>query len=396
MWIPLSANRSLPRAAAMLAATTLHAGCGATVDPPPLNPQTRAVLGTWLEENGQDPGDYVVGLFADHDVVLLGEHHRVKHDPLLVQSLLEPMYRAGVRTLATEFGRREDQPRIDALISAPNWDEEQARSIVFDQIVTWGYQEYVDVYRAAWALNRRLPPAAAGFRVLGVNDSPDWSVVRSADDRDDPEVMSRVWRGGGEREWARVVLEAVSAGEKVLVYCGAHHAFSAYRQPVVVDHVFHRFDDDRMGKYLSGALGARVATVFLHAPWNGGGGYDDRFVHPIAGAIDALMLTRVGGSHPVGFDIAGSPFGELTCVDCVYGHGYDDFRLANFCDGWIYTKPLSEYEGVTPIKDWIHEGNLETARRQIPNPRMRGFSAAQFNAIIAREADARRLWRHLR
>jgi hypothetical protein len=45
---------------------------------------------------------------------------------------------------------------------------------------------------------------------------------------------------------------------------------------------------------------------------------------------------------------------------------------------------------------WIHAANFETARRQIPNPRMRGLSAAQFDAIVAREADARRLWRHLR
>ena len=51
---------------------------------------------------------------------------------------------------------------------------------------------------------------------------------------------------------------------------------------------------------------------------------------------------------------------------------------------------------MTPIDGWIHEGNLEIARSQFPNPRLRGLSAARFNAIIVKEADARRRWRHLR
>jgi hypothetical protein len=392
----LVTTRFLPAAAPALAAAVLG-GCRATVPPPAPDPQVSAVLTAWLDENGKDPVEYVVGLFADHDVVLLGEHHRIRHDPIFVQSLVEPLHQAGVRTLATEFGRREDQPQIDALLAAPDWNEELARTIVFNQFFTWGYQEYVDIYRAAWAINRSLPPGAPQFRILGVNDSPDWSVVKTPEDRDDPKVMARVWRGGGEDQWARAVLEAVTAGEKVLVYCGIHHAFSRYRQPVVVEGVFYRFDDSRMGNHLERALGSRVATVYLHAPWHGARGYNDRFVHPAGGAIDAVTLTRAGGPRPVGFDVAaGSPFGDLTAADCVYRHGYADFRLADYCDGWIYSRPLSEYEPVTPIAGWINKTNLETARSQIPNPRLRTFSAAQFNAIIAKEADARRLWRQLR
>jgi hypothetical protein len=382
-------------AAAMPAVATLLAGCVSTIEPPPLDADLRKTLESWLAENGKDPVEYVEGLFADHDVVILGEHHRIRHDPLLVQSLLGPLYRAGVRTFATEFGRREDQDRIDALVNAPEWDEGLARAIVFDQFVEWGFQEYVDLYRAAWEVNRQLPEGASRLRVLGVNDSPDWSHVRTRADRDDPEVMARVWRGGNEGEWARVILEAVTAGEKVLVYCGIHHAFSRFRQPIVIDGKFYRFEDTRMGNHLYRAIGKRVATVYLHAPWNGARGYNDAYVHPIGGAIDALMLGREGGPRPVGFDVVNTPFGDLTCSNCVYRHG-SDFRLADFCDGWIYTRPISEYKGVTPIDGWIHEGNLETARRQIPNPRMRGFSEAEFNAAVVRAADARRRWKRLR
>ena len=135
-------------------------------DPKPLDPALQAELAGWFEKNGDTPESYVVGLFSDHDVVFLGEYHRIRHDVLFVQSLVEPLYNAGVRVLATEFGRREDQPLIDSLVTAPEWDEGLAREIVFRQFIWWGYREYVDLYRAAWELNRGLPDGEPVFRIL--------------------------------------------------------------------------------------------------------------------------------------------------------------------------------------------------------------------------------------
>ncbi|MFH1501655.1 MAG: hypothetical protein ABIG03_01280 [Candidatus Eisenbacteria bacterium] len=364
-------------------------------DPPPLDPALRATLAAWLDAEGESPENYVVGLFSGHDVVLLGEQHRARHDALFVQSLIEPLYEAGVRVLATEFGRREDQARIDSLLCAPEWDEELAREIVFRQFIWWGYREYVDVYRSAWTLNRKLPDGAPRFRVLGLNDSPDWSLVTSAADRDDPEVMREVWRGGDEEHWARVILGEVDSGEKVLVHCGIHHAFSEYRQPVVWGGEFRRFDSSlRCGNHVFAAIGKRAVTVYLHAPWNGREGYGSPMLHPAGGTIDALMLAE--GPRPVGFDLGEGPFGRLRAEDAVYSHGYEAFELADFCDGWIYTRPISEYVGVTPIRGWVNEGNLERARAQSPNPDFRQASIEEFNNGIARDAEIERRWGHLR
>jgi len=389
------------RAAAMLAVAGLFVlgGCREgeprPEDPRPLDPALQATLTAWLDSAGATPERYVVGLFAEHDVVFLGEQHRVKHDLLLVQSLLRPLYDAGVRVLATEFARREDQPLLDSLLAAPEWDEALAREIVFRQSVLWGYREYVDVFHAAWAVNRERPAGDPPFRILGINDSPDWSLVTTREDLDDPAIMRRVWRGGGEEQWAEVILASVRSGEKVLVHSGIHHAFTEYRQPIVVDGAFLRFDPNpRCGNYVFAELGKRVVTVFLHAPWNGPGGYGAPMRHPADGVIDALMLAM--GPRPVGFDVAGGPFGELRIEDAVYRHGYDEFRLADFADGWIYTKPISEYEGVTPIPGWIHGGNLARARTRSPNPAFRRASIRRFNATIARDAEIGRRWGHLR
>jgi hypothetical protein len=370
-------------------------GSSGRTEPPPIDPTLQARLAAWLEAEGQTPERYVVDLFSDHDVVFLGEQHRVKDDVLQVQSLIEPLYKAGVHVLATEFGRREDQELIDSLLCAPEWEEGLAREIVFRQFVWWGYSEYVDVYRSAWALNRELPDGAQLFRILGVNDSPDWSLIETEADRNDGSVMREVWKGGGEEHWAGVILDAVDSGEKVLVHSGIHHAFTEYRQPIVANGEFRRFDSDlRCGNHVFAALGKRAVTVFLHAPWEGPEGYGSRMRHPADGVIDALMLEC--GPRPVGFDLAGGPFGELAIEDAIYHHGYEDFRLSDFCDGWIYTRPLSECEGVTPIPNWVNETNLERARAQSPSPSFRQASAGEFNDGIARDAEIHRRWRHLR
>lgn len=364
-------------------------------DPPPIDPALQSKLAAWLEAEGEPPENYAVGLFSDHDVVFLGEQHRVKQDVLLVQSLIEPLYEAGVRVLATEFGRREDQAKIDSLLVAPEWDEDLAREIVFRQFVWWGYREYVDIYRSAWTLNQGLPDGARPFRILGLNNSPDWSLVTAEADRNDSAVMRQVWGGASEEDWADVILAAVNSGEKVLVYSGIHHAFTEYRQPIVIDGEFRRFDSSlRCGNHVFAALGKRAVTVFLHAPWHGQGGYGSRVRHPAGGVIDALMLAE--GPRPVGFDLVDGPFGEIRVEDAVYRHGYEDFKLADFCDGWIYTRPISECEGVTPIPGWVNESNLEFARAQSPNPRFREASLEEFNEGIARDAQMHRRWRHLR
>ena len=354
-------------------------------------PERLAELEAWLQENGREPTAYVLGQFDDHDVVFLGEMHRVKHDVLFVQSLLEPLHRRGVRVLATEFGRREDQPDIDALLAAPEWNEALAREITFRQFVWWGYREYVDVFKAAWRLNRELPAGAPPMRIVGINNSPDWRHIRTRADRNRGEAMRKVWGGCTELDWARPILDAVAAGERVLVHCGMHHAFTAYRQPIVIDGAFSHFDRSlRCGNHVREALGDRAATIFLHAPWHGAGGYDDRPRHPAGGVIDALMLAV--GPRPVGFDLAGGPFGELGDDGAVYHHGYEDFTLADFCDGWIYTRPLSEYEGVTPIPGWVNAGNLAAARAQSPNPAYREKSCEAFNLGIARDAGLTERW----
>lgn len=344
------------------------------VDPPVITEDLQAELEIWLAEHGSSPADYVLGLFARHDVVLLGEQHRMSHDPLFVQQLVPRLHAAGVQVLAMEFARREDQALIDSLVTAPEWDEDLGREIFFRMFMSWGYREYVDVLEAAWRVNRERPADTPPMRILGVNNSADFSLYKSEADWNDPEVQKLVHAGQTEADWAAPVLAEVARGRKVLAYCGIHHAFTDFRQPRVSDGAFAGLGVMRFGNHLREALGEKAITVFLHAPWNSVGGYSADRVHPAGGRLDAFMLARDGGPFAVGFDVADSPLADLPIENAVYKHGHEPFTLTKFCDGWVYTKPVSEYEPVTYIEDWINDDNIARARATAMNPRQRNYS----------------------
>lgn len=358
--------------------------------PPPLDAKVGAELKSYLDAHKQTPADYVVSKFANHDVVILGEYHRIKENVELIHELIPRCYGRSVRTLATEFARREDQPLIDSLLSGATYNEALAREITFNQFSFWGFQEYVDIFKAAWELNRALPDSLPKFRILGINDSPDWSHIQTEEDRDNPEKKKKVWQGGGEKFWAKVVTDAVANGEKVLVYCGIHHGFSGYEQPIVNDGKFIRFETERMGNFVKKSLGDRVMTVYLHAIWPPKDGYGGIYVYAADGQIDALFKELGPTYYPVGFDLQNTPFGVLKGENSVYSQGYENFTLSTFADGWIFQCPISQYHGVTPIEGFINGKNYERAKQQSPNPSLRKMTMDELNKVIA--SDAKQAW----
>jgi len=389
------------------------------LDLPQVDSRLKEQPKAYVRSHHMTPEEYVLSKFKDHDVVSLGEHHYFKHDPELVQRLIPHLYESGIFTLATEFARHEDQPLIERLLNAPTYDESLARQITFNEYVFWGYQEYVDIFKVAWQLNQGLPRDARKFRVLGVNCSPDWSVVQKEEDLyNNPAVMRRGWRGCDEGDWARVILgEVVAKGEKALVYSGMHHAFTVYRQPVYNEATqsFVRYGDVRMGNHVYHAIGKRAFTISLHGVWFPSEGYSKPETYVADGYIDAAMGEVEPQFRRVGFDTVGTPFGGLPGEKSIYRHGYDKFKcildmvengvgggtmlrwaqhdfkftLGMFCDGYIYQMPLREYEGVTPIKDFVNEKNLPQARLQSPEPRFRNASVEDFYREIAKPADVR-------
>lgn len=378
---------------ALLLCTTI----GEAQTPQSIDQKVKASLIEYINTHYQSPEDYILSKFKDHDIIFLGEYHRIKHDPELVQRLIPLLHRSGIYYLGFEFARRQEQPLIDSLLQAPEYNEQIARQILFKAFVAWGFKEYVDIFKVVWQFNRSLPQGGRQFRILALGNSPDWSVLKTSADRDNREAMSKVWHGETEENWAKVLIDAViSRSEKALVYCGTHHAFTEYRQPVVVNGKFIRFGDTRLGNFVFQKIGKRAFTIFLHAPWVSSDGYDKPVVRSVDGYIDAVLNELNPKFQQVGFDLKGTPFGKLPGETSIYKFGYDRFTLETIYDGYICQGLLSKYEGVTPIKDFINEHNLEEARAQAPNPELRTISADDFNEGIAQDADIPRRFARLK
>ena len=336
---------------------------------PDLDPRLEQELTAYLKAHFQSPEAYIINKFRDHDIVFLGEAHRIRHDVLLVQRMIPILYRNGIHNLGMEFACRRDQPLIDSLLNAPQYDPAVANRILFNGSIYWNYREYADIFKVAWELNHSLPDSAIKFRVVGLNAFTDWSYVHSTADLRNPEIMAKVSpEGSGDRVMGETVLNVfVNHHQKALIYSGLHHAFTRYRQPRLRDHKVVGYWDDRMGNIVYQAIGDRACTICLHHWWWSARNPSQEFVYPADGIIDTLFHKLGPDYYPVGFDTRATPFGKLTGKSSIYHYGHPNFTLSDLCDGYIFTKPFSEYRGVHHIHGFINEGNMELARQRIHN-----------------------------
>lgn len=348
----------------------------------------------WLAAHALPPTDYVLSKFLSYDIVFLGEWHRLRHDPLLVQALIPRLQVAGIHALGIEFACSEDQALADAVVTASEYDEAAVRRLLFHNMTVWGYQEYEDIYRAAWNVNRSRAPHSPPFRVLGLMYRARWDLLRP----EDPDsARAKVWtQGDPDAHMATVILDAIRAGtQRLLVYSGSHHAFTKYLQPIYDSDTKHlvRLSDSRMGTLVARALPGRTFTIFLHSPWTDP---EDALVRPAAGVIDDAL--EGSGLGPVGFDLFGTPVGAVAVPDTYYAIGHPGFTVSDFADGWIWQKPFSQYEGCTVDQQFITPENFSEAVAFISNPRARAQfqSPADLLDAMASDADMHKRLRRLR
>jgi len=330
---------------------------------PKISAELQAELSSYLETNWQSPQDYVLGKFVNHDVVFLGEHHRVRHDVEFVQRLIPALYQAGVFNLCIEFGSSDLQSVADSLLLADSYSPASVRKLMFAYDVTWGYKEYLDLYRAAWELNRSLDAGERTFRIIHLDYSPDFTLLQ---DNMTDELRGKVWyKGDRDRHMAEVVeREIIATGKKALVYCGRNHAFTKFQQPFYdtsTKQVAWR-NKYRLGNLVYSQIGDKACTLLLHSPWYG---VDNKSAfYPVGGAIDRVLLDM--GNRPVGFDTQGTPFGALGDDRCSYGAGDAGFDLATICDGYVFLKPFVDFEGCTVDPEFITAQSFNEAMGRFP------------------------------
>ncbi len=131
----------------------------------------------YLRQHAKTPVQYVLDKFKDHDVVILGEMHEVRENCELFAGLIDPLYQAGVRYFAMELLRHKNTPLVNQLVTGKEYDQQLALRIFRDYAhPDFGYKEYMDIIKAIWQLNNKLPPQAEKFKVIAL-DKGDWEAI---------------------------------------------------------------------------------------------------------------------------------------------------------------------------------------------------------------------------
>lgn len=323
-------------------------------------------LMAFIESQALHPSDYVVSVFDSNDVVFLAEQHLVKDNLYFVQLLIPALHKAGVYNLGMEFGAAEDQALLDSLLTAPAYNDDLARKLMFHYNVTWAYKEYIDLYRIAWEFNRSLSKKERKFRIINLSYVYQWA---GFDGSRSVESMRKVFpKGTADQFRANVIeTEVLDKGDKILCLVGTPHAFTKYSDAYYLYNAddFCAFDRGWLGNRLYDKYPGRVFSIILHQPFMKKTGDQYQLVSPANGVIEDLM--EQFRNKPVGFHLEGTPVGNIR-EDSDYSFCYKDFTLSQLFDGYIFLAPLKELKGCTPLYNFVNESNIQYALEQFPDP----------------------------
>ena len=345
----------------------------------------------YIRANHVDPVPYVVGLFNAHDIVFLGEFGRVREQVTFVHELIPALHNAGIRHLGLQYALQADQERIDALLTAPEYDPETAEEILFKRLVIWGFQEYADIFRAAWEVNQKLAPGEEAFRIVGLNIQQDYSAIKTQEDAEDIDILRGILSDGVPDQVMaeRVLSSFVEEGDKALVLSQIEHAFTGYASPQYRDRMAELGYDEarRMGNIVYDRIGERAVTVYLHGPWPDSEG-PMQLGYAADGLVDAVIRRLPAEYKSGGFDLAGTPFGQVSIDSGSYAYDRENLSFGDLSDGYVYFGPVAELTPVTPIEGFFTEQNIDEAVRNFPGPSPQDVGPAELNRYLSQMADS--------
>ena len=333
----------------------------------------RKVLVNYLRAESQPPNEYVLSKFSNHRIVILGEHHWIKHDVDLVLDLIPRLKSSGVTAIGVEMFRASDQETIDRVVNSDRWQPTMAMVVM--RTASWPYREYFEIIHAVWKANQTLPPTER-LQLLAMGPDTDW--------RERLLPLGQTY----DTFMAQTVKSYLKGpNRRILIYCGAHHAFTRYYQPELPRAQRVEQFMNRMGNVLWRDFGEDVFTITLHRPWQCRAGEKWTRCLPLNGTIDCAAATL---GHPVGFDVIRSPFARIPIAEeTLYALGYPMLRLGDMTDGYIWTMPLEAYRGVDvlSLSEYAPDQvSLEYVSKNNPFSDKTGLGRAELESLASAES----------
>ncbi len=312
-----------------------------------------------LKANGKPPIEYVVDKFKQHDVVILGEGHRVRETCEFVSDLIEPLYyQAGIRYLAMEFLKYKNTSLANQLVTGETYDEELVLDLFRDYGEIWGYQEYMDILRAVWQVNHTLPSKAEKFIVIGIDSNWDINVLRTG--RSLWKLPGTFYRMAKRDKFMAKVLDwkVLKKGQKALVHIGGHHDFTRYRQPIAKNGKLIAEVSPRFGCILYEKYKDKIFQIMLHRRHSRSD--EAKSQPPLIIFLEDVLA--INGNVPVGFDVESTPFAPLRDSKN-YLFAYQNYVVfSDIAQGYIFLKPLEKLNLVSWANGFVNKENYEILR----------------------------------
>lgn len=332
-------------------------------------PLTKREINTYTSHiDTTGPLDYIAGKFDSFPVVMLGELHKRKQDLDFFKALIPYLWqKKGVKTIGWEFGAADFQKEADSIVIADAFDREKAIAVMRRSNYFWCYEDYLDVFKTVWQLNKTIKEDSNKVRFLQLNkpyvprrwNSPIDTIRLDERKMSFDNILPSI-----------VEKEVFAKNKKILIYCGLHHSLSKFKTPKFF---FLRDNDGRAGQILLKNHPGKIFQVCLLSPFpprwllfnHAVHGNEGKYVYPFGGVFNQLADTL---KRPFAIDAANPVFADLEDHDSFYA--FDNaggLQLNDFCDALVMLSPFENVEPVGIIPDWVTSiQELEAVKNVLP------------------------------
>lgn len=342
----------------MAAAVMAVCGCGSPKDE--LKPYI-----DFLQRQNTSAVDYVLELFGEYDIVILGErdHRDITQYEFIEKIISDEWFIDNVGHIFTEVGVHNLTPKANGILSGEYEDysvfERELmklyRDIDYDLI--WEKYNFWYLLSSIHMINTGLDDGKK-LDVHFTNPEFDWnnfiptdSLLRSASGQSAGYIYDSLMGAHFISDYNRILENDNETRKKALVIFNSPHSYQSYL-------TFQPSRLESAASYIFDRYTGKVANVMINSVnWRKAGSGDYLYDK---GKWDAAF--RYFGNPESGFDMAGSPFGEVAFND--YDTPAHDTKFKDIFTGFIFYRPIHEWILMTGIPGFVDgEFKSEYVRR---------------------------------
>lgn len=296
----------------------------------------------FLKEQKFSAKDYVLNLFRNYDVVVIGEsfHGECTQWQLIAEIVKDSFFIDSVGVVFSEYGSKSHQDRLDIFLKT-EFDSDTGRMKAAAQLMWFMSGGFYDYLLELNITNSMLPQNRKITHFF--TDIIDWDYFVTGSRKTVPDIEHR------DSLMAQTVIDwygkAKKAGKrkKCLVVTNYRHAFGRPANGFTPKIDFLNLTAGNEAQYICKALQFETANVLRVAPTSIKRLFFIFPVYaPINGGLWDMALEQNGCS--VGFNMKGSPFGNDAFDLYPLRGARIPYHFDDFFVGAIYDRPFTQYQ----------------------------------------------------